>query len=179
MRFFPLFFTLVHRNCLVFGTIVNLDNTYTMAILKLFGRILIPSNPFKNQTFIVRQDMSRDPASHACSMARTLRSFFWSLERLFQMYWLLSLRPSESVDLIFSIHCKSPPEQVLPTSLGYQSGFLLIHFDGAWPMVVSCEFGSSVGVNGGESFSEGWLKCSRKCSVLMNWNRSSCNLFLI
>ena len=45
MRFFPLFFWLVHRNCLIFGTKVNLDNTYTFAILKLFEKYLIPSNP--------------------------------------------------------------------------------------------------------------------------------------
>ena len=41
MRFFPLFFKLVHRNCLIFGTKVNLDNTYTLAILKSFGKILM------------------------------------------------------------------------------------------------------------------------------------------
>ena len=29
---------LVHRNCLIFGTKVNLDNPYALAILKLFGK---------------------------------------------------------------------------------------------------------------------------------------------
>ena len=44
MRFFPLFFRSVHRNCLIFGTKVNLDNTKTLLILKWFVIILIPSN---------------------------------------------------------------------------------------------------------------------------------------
>ena len=30
---------------MIFGTKVHLDNTYTLAILKWFGKILIPSNP--------------------------------------------------------------------------------------------------------------------------------------
>ena len=38
-------FRLVHRNCLIFGTKVNVGNTYTFVILKWFGIILIPSNP--------------------------------------------------------------------------------------------------------------------------------------
>ena len=41
MRLFPLFFRLVHRNCLIFGTKVNLGNTYTLEILKFFGRFLV------------------------------------------------------------------------------------------------------------------------------------------
>ena len=41
MRFFPLFFRLVHRNCLIFGTKVNIDNPYTLEILKLFGTFLM------------------------------------------------------------------------------------------------------------------------------------------
>ena len=41
---FPLLFRLVHRNCLLFGTKVNLGNTYPLAIYKLFRIILIPSN---------------------------------------------------------------------------------------------------------------------------------------
>ena len=44
MRFFSLLFRLVHRNCLIFGTKVNLDNTYTLEIFKLFYKFLIPSN---------------------------------------------------------------------------------------------------------------------------------------
>ena len=44
MRFSPLFCRLVHRNCQIFGTKVNLGNTYTLAILKLFEKILSPSN---------------------------------------------------------------------------------------------------------------------------------------
>ena len=67
MRFFPLFFRLVHQNCLIFGTKVNLDNTYTLAILKLFGKFLIPLNPLNNQKFKISRDKSRDPASRACS----------------------------------------------------------------------------------------------------------------
>ena len=43
-RFFPLFFGFVNQNFLIFGTKVNLDNTYTLAILKLFKKFLIPSN---------------------------------------------------------------------------------------------------------------------------------------
>ena len=38
MRFFPLFFGLVHRNCPIFGTKVNLDNTYILAMLLLLVR---------------------------------------------------------------------------------------------------------------------------------------------
>ena len=34
MRFFQLFFRLVHWNCLIFGTKVNLGNTYTLQLLK-------------------------------------------------------------------------------------------------------------------------------------------------
>ena len=45
MRFSQLFFRFVYRNCLIFGTKVNLDNTYPLEILKLFGKFLIPSNP--------------------------------------------------------------------------------------------------------------------------------------
>ena len=63
---------MVHWNCPVFGTKVNIDNTYEFAILKLFGKILFPSNPlnpFKNQTFKVRRDVSRDPALRACYMS--------------------------------------------------------------------------------------------------------------
>ena len=51
---FPLSFRLVQRSCLIFGTKVNLDNTYTLEILKSFGKILIPCNPLnllKNQKF--------------------------------------------------------------------------------------------------------------------------------
>ena len=51
MRFFPLFFRLVHRNCLIFGTKVILDNTYTLTMLKQFEKFLsplIPLNPLKN-----------------------------------------------------------------------------------------------------------------------------------
>ena len=45
MRFFPLFFRLVHQKCLSFGTKVNLDNTYTLAIFKLLvRRMLIREN---------------------------------------------------------------------------------------------------------------------------------------
>ena len=58
MRFFSLLFRLVHRNCLIFRAKVNLDNTYTLAIWKLFGKFLIPSNPIlillkrlKNEVF--------------------------------------------------------------------------------------------------------------------------------
>ena len=76
MRFFPLFFRLVHRNCLIFGTKVNLDNTYTLAILKLFGKFLIPLNPLKNQKFKVSRDKSRDPASRACSYLSLVISHF-------------------------------------------------------------------------------------------------------
>ena len=36
MRFFPLFFGLVYLNYLIFGTKVNLGNTYTLVILKWF-----------------------------------------------------------------------------------------------------------------------------------------------
>ena len=42
---FQLFSRLAHRNCLICGTKVNLDNTYTLEILKLFEKFLIPSNP--------------------------------------------------------------------------------------------------------------------------------------
>ena len=55
---FQLFFRLVHWNCLTFGTKVNL-NTYTLVILKLFGKILIPLiplNPLENQKFKVSRD---------------------------------------------------------------------------------------------------------------------------
>ena len=45
MRFFQLFFCLVHRNCLIFGTKVNLGNTYTLQVLKVFDQFLIPYNP--------------------------------------------------------------------------------------------------------------------------------------
>ena len=55
---FPHFFRFVQRNGLIFGTKVNLDNTYTFAILKLFEKYLIPSNPLlilfkrlKNEVF--------------------------------------------------------------------------------------------------------------------------------
>ena len=69
MRVFLLSFRLVHRNYPGFRAKDNLDNTYTLAILKLFGIILIPSNPFnpfKNQTFkLRREDRLRDPASRA------------------------------------------------------------------------------------------------------------------
>ena len=47
MRFFPLFFRLVHRNCLIFGPKVNLGITYTLAILEFFGKFLISLNPLK------------------------------------------------------------------------------------------------------------------------------------
>ena len=40
-----LFFRLVHRNCLIFGTKVNLVNTYPLEILKCFDKFLITSNP--------------------------------------------------------------------------------------------------------------------------------------
>ena len=46
MMFSPLFFKFVHRNCLIFGT--NVDNTYTLAILKIFGTFLIPFNPLNS-----------------------------------------------------------------------------------------------------------------------------------
>ena len=56
--FFQLFFRLVHRNCLIFGTKVDLGNIYTLTILKLFENFLIPSNPLlillkrlKNEVF--------------------------------------------------------------------------------------------------------------------------------
>ena len=45
MWFFTLFFRLVLRNCLIFETKVNLGNPYAFAILKLFGKFLIPFNP--------------------------------------------------------------------------------------------------------------------------------------
>ena len=46
---FPTFLRMVHRNCLIFGTKVNLVNHYTLEILKLFGKLtpLIPLNPLK------------------------------------------------------------------------------------------------------------------------------------
>ena len=59
MRVFPLFFRLVHLYYLIFGSKVNLDNIYTLEILKLFGKILIPfnpSNPLKNQEIKLSQD---------------------------------------------------------------------------------------------------------------------------
>ena len=39
---FQLFSRLKHWNCLIFGTKVNLDNTYTLEMFKLFGKFLIP-----------------------------------------------------------------------------------------------------------------------------------------
>ena len=50
MRFSPHFLKLVHPDCLIFGTKVNLDHIYTLAIMKLFGKKLsplIPLNPIK------------------------------------------------------------------------------------------------------------------------------------
>ena len=44
MLFFRVFFRMDHRNCLIFETKVNLDNTYTLEILKGFD---IPLNPVK------------------------------------------------------------------------------------------------------------------------------------
>ena len=51
MRFFSLFFKLVNRNCLIFGTKVTLDKSYALEILKLFGKVLIALNPLKNHKF--------------------------------------------------------------------------------------------------------------------------------
>ena len=45
MRFFRLFFRMVHHNCLIFGTNVSLGNIYLLGILKFFQHFLIPSNP--------------------------------------------------------------------------------------------------------------------------------------
>ena len=42
---FQLFSRLARQNCLIFGTKVNLDNTYILEIFILFGKFLIPSNP--------------------------------------------------------------------------------------------------------------------------------------
>ena len=46
-RLVQLFFRLVHWNCLIFGTKVNLGNTYTLQVLNVFDQFLIPSNPPK------------------------------------------------------------------------------------------------------------------------------------
>ena len=45
MGVFQVFSGLAHRNCLIFGTKVKLDNTYTLEILKLVGKFLIPLIP--------------------------------------------------------------------------------------------------------------------------------------
>ena len=45
MRFSQLFFRFVHRNCLIFGTKVNLGNTYILDIFILFEQFLIPIIP--------------------------------------------------------------------------------------------------------------------------------------
>ena len=71
-RFFQHSFRLVHRNYLIFGTKVNLDNTYTLAILNFVGKILIPLNPLKKQKIKLIWDESRDPASRAY--------YFWCLD---------------------------------------------------------------------------------------------------
>ena len=42
---FLVFFRMVHRNCLIFATKVNLGNTYTLQVLKFFDQFLIPSKP--------------------------------------------------------------------------------------------------------------------------------------
>ena len=47
MRFSQLLFRLVHRNCLIFGTKVNLGNTYTLEIFIFFEQFLIPFIFFK------------------------------------------------------------------------------------------------------------------------------------
>ena len=46
MRFSQLFFRFAHLNCLIFGTKLNLGNTYMLEIFILFEQFLIPIIPF-------------------------------------------------------------------------------------------------------------------------------------
>ena len=67
----------MHRNYLIFGTKVNLDNIYTLTIFKLFEKFLIPSNPplillkrFKNEVFWSLDEVVGDLRIHARAYVR-------------------------------------------------------------------------------------------------------------
>ena len=76
MRFFPLFFRFVHRNCPIFGTKVNIDNTY---LLEIFYPLRPP--PSKGVgVWGVTQIFYRSPAFRICTGC--LPKYEWNLLKI-------------------------------------------------------------------------------------------------